>query len=182
MATHSSTLAWKIPWTEEPGRLQSMGLHRIRHDWSELAAAAATLNKEQNQISNPGSLPPESIFFFFFFSLKATILLTVYKLKHINSVQFSCSVVFDSLWPDEPQHTRPPCPSPTPGVHPNPCPMRRWCHPTISSSVVPFFSCRQSFPASGSFPVSQLFASKGKLLEFQLQHQSFQWTPRTDLL
>ena len=54
------------------------------------------------------------------------------------------------LWPHEPQHTRPPCPSPTPGVHPNPCPLCWWCHPTISSSVVPFSSCPQSFPASGS--------------------------------
>ena len=68
--------------------------------------------------------------------------------------QFSHSVVSDSLWPHEPQHARPPCPSPTPGVHPNPCPWSRWCHPTISSSVVPFSSCSQSFPASGSFQMS----------------------------
>ena len=67
-----------------------------------------------------------------------------------SSVQFSCSAVFDSLWPHEPQHARPRCPSSTAGVHPNPCPLSRWCHPTISSSVVPF-SCPQSFPASGSF-------------------------------
>ena len=69
----------------------------------------------------------------------------------IHSVQFSCSVVSDSLWPHKPQHARPPCPSPTPGVHPNPCPSSQWCHPTISSSVVPLSSCLQSFPASGSF-------------------------------
>ena len=68
----------------------------------------------------------------------------------------------DSLRPHELQHARPPCPSPTPGVHPNPCPLSRWCHPTISSSVVPFSSCPQSFPASGSFPASQLFASRGQ--------------------
>ena len=68
----------------------------------------------------------------------------------------------DSLWPHEPQHSRPPCPSPTPRVHPNPCPSSRWCHPTISSSVVPFSSCSQSFPASGSFPMSQLFAWGGQ--------------------
>ena len=66
-------------------------------------------------------------------------------------VQFSRSVASDSLQPHEPQHARPPCPSPTPGVHPNPCPLSSWCHPTISSSVVPFSSCPQSFPASGSF-------------------------------
>ena len=59
--------------------------------------------------------------------------------------QFSHSVVSDSLWPQEPQHTRPPCPSPTARVYPNPCPLSRWCHPTISSSVVPFSSCPQSF-------------------------------------
>ena len=68
----------------------------------------------------------------------------------------------DSLRPHEPQQARPPCPSPTPGVHPNPCPLSRWCHPTILSSVVPFSSCPQSFPASGSFPMSQLFASSGQ--------------------
>ena len=66
------------------------------------------------------------------------------------------------LWPHGLQHARPPCPSPTPRVHPNPCPLSGWCHPTISSSVVPFSSCPQSFPASGSFPVSQLFASGGQ--------------------
>ena len=68
----------------------------------------------------------------------------------------------DSLQPHEPQHMRPPCPSPTPTVHPNPCPLSQWCHPTISSSVVPFSSCPQSFPASGSFQMSQLSASGGQ--------------------
>ena len=80
----------------------------------------------------------------------------------ISSVQFSRSVVFDSLWPHEPQHARLPCPSPTPGVHPNPCPLSRWSHPTISSSVVPFSSRLQSLLASGFFPMSQLFASGGQ--------------------
>ena len=68
----------------------------------------------------------------------------------------------DSLWPHESQHTRPPCPSPIPRVYPNPFPLSQWCHPTISSSVVPFSSCPQSFPASGSFQMSQLFASGGQ--------------------
>ena len=67
------------------------------------------------------------------------------------SDQFSRSVVPDNLWPHEPQHARPPCPSPTPGVHPNLCALNRWCHPIISSSVVPFSTCPQSFLASGSF-------------------------------
>ena len=71
----------------------------------------------------------------------------------------SRSVVSDSLWPHEGKHARPPCPSPTPRVHPNPWPLSRWCHPTISSSVVPFSSHLQSFPASGSFQMSQLFTS-----------------------
>ena len=78
-----------------------------------------------------------------------------------SSVQFSHSVVSDSFRPHESQHTRPPCPSPTPGVHPNPSPWSRWCHQTISSSVVPFSSRPQSFPASGSFPMSQFFAWGG---------------------
>ena len=75
-----------------------------------------------------------------------------------SSVQFSRSVVSNSLRPHELQHTRPPCPSPTPRVHPNSCPLSRWCHPAISYSVVPFSSCPQSIPASESFPMSQLFA------------------------
>ena len=77
------------------------------------------------------------------------------------SVQFSHSVVSDCLQPHETQHARPPCPSPTAGVHPNPCPLSWRCHPTISSSVIPFSSFPQSFPASVSFQMSQLFASGG---------------------
>ena len=79
----------------------------------------------------------------------------------IHSVQFS-SVMSDSLRPCEPQHARPPCPSPTLRAHPNPSPLSRWCHPTISSSVIPFPSCLQSFPASGSFQMGQLFTSGGQ--------------------
>ena len=78
------------------------------------------------------------------------------------SVQFSRSVVSDSLWPHESQHIRPPCPSPTPRVHSDSCPSSQWCHPAISCSVVPFFSCPQSLPASESFPMSQLFAWGGQ--------------------
>ena len=79
-----------------------------------------------------------------------------------NSVQFSRSVASDSLRPHESQHARPPCPSPTPGVYPNSCPLSRWCHLTISCSVIPFSSCPQSFPASDSFQMCQLFASGGQ--------------------
>ena len=119
-ATHSSILAWKIPWTAEPGGLQS--------------------------------------------------------------VKFSYSAVSDSLQPHEPQHTRPPWPSPIPGVYPNPRPSSRWCHPTISSSVIPFSSCFQSFPASGSFQMSQLIASGGQSIGVSASNQSFQWIFRTDFL
>ena len=82
--------------------------------------------------------------------------------KYISSVQFSHSVVSDSLRPHELQHARPPCPPQTPGVHSNSCPSSQWCHPAISSSVVPFFSCPQFLPASGSFPMSQLFTWGGQ--------------------
>ena len=98
-----------------------------------------------------------------------------------GSVQSSCSVMSDSLWPYGLQHARPPCPSPAPGVYSSSCPLSRWCHPTTSSSIIPF-SCPQSFPASGSFPMSQLFTSEAKVLEFQLQHQPFQWIFSADLL
>ena len=80
-----------------------------------------------------------------------------------SSVQFSCSVTSDSLRPHELQHTRPPCPSPTPGGHSDSGPSSPWCHPAISSSVVPFSSLLQSFPASGSFPMCQFFASGGNI-------------------
>ena len=81
---------------------------------------------------------------------------------NVTSNQFSCSVVSDSLRPHGLQHTRLPCPSPTPGAYSNSCPSCRWCHPTTSFSVIPFSSCLQSFPASGSFPMSWFFVSGGQ--------------------
>ena len=78
------------------------------------------------------------------------------------NIQFNLSVVSKSLWPHESQHARPPCPSPTPGVHSDSRPSSRWCYPAISSSVVPFSSCPQSLPASESFPMSQLFTRSGQ--------------------
>ena len=86
-------------------------------------------------------------------------------LSQFSSVQFSHSVVSDSLQPHESQHARPPCPSPTPGVHSDSCSSSQWCHPAISSSVIPFSSCPQSLPASESFPMSQLFAWGGQSIE-----------------
>ena len=91
-----------------------------------------------------------------------------------SSVHFCHSVISDSLQPHGLQHSKLPCPLATPGACSNSCPLHRRCHPTIASFVIPFFSCLQSFPASGSFPVSQVFSSVAKVLEFQLQHQSFQ--------
>ena len=79
-----------------------------------------------------------------------------------DSLQFTHSVVYDSSWPHRPQHAKPPSPTPTPGVYSNSCPLSQWCHPTISSSVIPFSSCQQSLPASGSFQMSQLFTSGGQ--------------------
>ena len=81
---------------------------------------------------------------------------------YFSSVPFSCSVVSDSLWSHELQHAKPSCPSPTPGIYPNSCPLSWWCHPAILSFVSPFSSCPQSLPASESFPMSQLFTSGGR--------------------
>ena len=99
-----------------------------------------------------------------------------------SSVQFSRSVVSDSLRPHESQHTRPPCPSPTPGIHPDPRPSSQWCHPASSSSVVPFSSCPQSLPASESFPMSQHFTWGGQstgvsALASFLPKKSQGWSP-----
>ena len=99
-----------------------------------------------------------------------------------TSVQFSCSVVSDSLRPHELQHARPPCPSPTPGVHSDSRPWSQWCHPAVSSSIVPFSSCPQSLPASESFPMSQLFAWDGQsagvsALASFLPKKSQGWSP-----
>ena len=95
---------------------------------------------------------------------------------------FSHSVVSNSLRPHGLQHASLPCPSPTPGAYSNSCLLSRWCHPTISSSVVPFSSCPQSLPASGLFKWVSSSHQVPKVLELQLQHQCFQWTPRADLL
>ena len=90
--------------------------------------------------------------------MKKIIILVI----RFSSVQFSCTVMSDSLRPHELHHARPPCPSPTPGVHSNACPSSQWCHPAISSSVVPFSSCPQSLPVSESFPRSQFFTWGGQ--------------------
>ena len=109
------------------------------------------------------SLGPTAFFFFFFQQL------SLWSNSHyfpvvvfFSSVQFSHSAVSESLWPHESQHTRPLCPSPTPGVYSNSRPLSQWCHPAISSSVILFSSCPQSLPVTGSFPMSQLLAWGGQ--------------------
>ena len=114
--------------------------------------------------------------------LKGFKMLSILRPIQFSSVQFSLSVVSDSLRPRESQHIRPPCPSPTPGIHSNSHPSSWWWHPAISSSVIPFFSCPQSLQHQGLFQWVNSSHEVAKVLEFQLQHQSFQWTPRTDLL
>ena len=147
MATHSSILAWRIPWTEKPGGLQSMGSQRVGHSW-------VTKQKQQ------GNFNTDFMF---------------------TSVQFSHSVVSDSLWSHGLPHTGLPCPSPTPGACSNSCLSSWWCHPTISSSSPspPALNLSQH---QGLFQWVSSSHQVAKILEFQLQHQYLQWTPRTDLL
>ena len=114
---------------------------------SHLALTYVVFHKPTSRLIPQIWLPIHSFFFFFFF---------------LMLLLFSRSVVSDFLWPHGLQHARLPCPSPSPGVCSDLRPLSRWCHPTISSSVTLFSSCLQSFPASGSFPVSQLFASGGQ--------------------
>ena len=100
----------------------------------------------------------------------------------LSSVQFSRTVVSNTLRPHESQHARPPCPSPTPWGYPNSCPSSWWCHPAISSSVTPSPPAPSPFQHQGLFQWVNSSHEVAKVLEFQLQHQSFQWTPRTDLI
>ena len=111
---------------------------------------------ENNPLIFKFSVLPFHLVYIFQFHLSFFVFLSQFSSIH------SRSVVSDSLRPHESQHTRPPCPSPTPGVHSNSCPSSRWSHPAIASSVIPFSSCRQSLPASESFPMSQLFAWGGQ--------------------
>ena len=103
-----------------------------------------------------------------------------YLAQCFSSIHFSCFVVSNSLWPHGLQQASLPYTSPTPGACSNSCPLSQWCHPTISSSVVPFSSCLQFFPASGVFQWVSSSHQVAQVLELQLQHQSFQWIFRTD--
>ena len=153
MATHSSILAWRIPWTEEPGGLWSLRLQRVGHDWSDLAAAADRKGVIINNVYLR-QLTYSKLSFLAFFS-------SPYQFFYLDLLLFSRSVVFNSLWSHGLQHTRLPCPSPFLGACSNSCPLSWWCHPTISSSVVPF-SCFKYFLTSRSSPVSQFFTSGGQ--------------------
>ena len=120
-------------------------------------------------------------FWFLAFPLDSFLRVSISLLILLSCMVSTFSIRVFNLTLCDPRHARPPCPSPTPRGHPNPYPLSQWCHPTVSSSVIPFSSCPQSFPASGSFQMSQLFASGGQNIRVSLQNQSFQWTPRTDL-
>ena len=151
MATHSSILAWTISWTEEPGGLQSMGLQKVGHDWAtslhynkclysqEVRLEVPLQNKYRKWKSKSIKMHWTNKGQNYLHTMKKreeTYLESWYVPSvQFSSFQFSGSVLSDSLWPHESQHTRTPCPSPTPGVHPESHPSSRWCHPAISSSV-----------------------------------------------
>ena len=124
-----------------------------------------------------------AILFFVIVKVPHPFCLFIEDMEYCSSVQFSRSVVSNSLWPHESQHTRPPCPSPTPGVYSNSCPSSRWRHPATSPSVISFSSCPQSFPASGSFPMGQLFTWDGQSIRVSasasvlpMNTQDWSWT------
>ena len=152
MATHSSILAWKIPRTEETSGLQSMGSQRVGHDWA-------------THTTTTGMLWPQVVRFLL------GVVPNVFFLKHFQFFLYSEDTVVVvavqsqsclTLWPQGLQHARLPCPSLSLRVCSDSCLLSQWCHPNISSSVAPFSCCPQSFLASGSFPMSWLFASGGQ--------------------
>ena len=150
---YSSILAWKVPCTEELGRLLSRGLQRIEYSWTVMCYKLQNTNYEVSD----STYEIKALTFAFKIGLAP-------HTEGYNScswflVLFSHSVVSNSSWPHGLQHARLPCSSPSPGACSNSCHSSQWCHPTISSSVAPFSCCLQSFPASGSFLMSQLFTS-----------------------
>ena len=160
MPTHSSILAWRIPWTKEPGGLWSVVSQRVRHDWSNLAQTHTFNIRGWKHDGLNYSFATLTLYVWVNYLISLNPLLFIVKmgLKMVESiVHFSCSVVSDYFRPHGLQYSRPPCPSPTPGVYSDLCPLSWWCHSTISSFVVPFFSSHlQSFPTS--FQMSQFIA------------------------
>ena len=179
MVTDSSILAWRIPWMEEPGRLQSSGSQRVGHNWATSLSLSyrlliSTPGRHKITYINTGSKGV--------WSGQSLVAKMPQECSNTKSVQFSCSLVSNSLGSQELQHARPPCPSPTPRIHTDSCSSSQWCHPAISSSVIPFSSCPQSLPASESFPMSQLFAWSGQstgvsALALFLPKKSQGWSP-----
>ena len=196
MAPDSSTLACKIPWVEEPGRLQSMESLRVRHNWAISFSLFTFMHWRRKWQPTLVFLPGESqgqrslvvchlwgrtesdttevtlqqqqtitwvrcALFLLIYGQEMTWITVQPQFSSVQSL--SCVWLFVTPWT---QHARPPCPSPTPRVYSNSCPLSWWCHPAISSSVIPFSSCLQSFLASGSFQMSQFFKSGTKVLEF----------------
>ena len=172
MATHSSMIAWKIPWMEKPGGHQSMGLKR--EDMTEWLTYM-----QHNRGQWALILRPCGGFFLFF--LPQTHWVTRIT-EYFFSVQFSRSVVSDSLQPHEWQHARPPLSITNSQSSPNPRPSSWWCHPAISSSVIPFYSYPNPSQHQSLFQWVNSSHEVATVLEFQLQHHSFQRTPRPGLL
>ena len=179
----SLSKSWETVKDMEPGMLQSMESQSMQHNtgtkqqrdpkelpvpsviWSYSEEAVVVVCESESSFSPDTDCAFTLIFDFSAFKSvrsKCVLFINYQVYGIIFPFQFSHSVVSDFSWPREPQHARPPCPSPTPWAHPNSYPLSQWCHPTISSSVVPFSSCPQSFPASGPFQMSQLFASGGQ--------------------
>ena len=169
------------PW-DSPGKNTGVGCHfllqclKVKSE-SEVAQACPTLSDPMHC-----SLPGSSVHGIFQARVLEWVVISFSREMLFSSVQFSHSVVSNSLWPHESQHARPPCPSPTPWAYSNSCPSSRWCHPAISSSVVPFSSCPPIPPSIRVFPSeSTLHMRCLKYWSFSFSISSFQWTPRTDL-
>ena len=149
------------------------------YDW--LAGSPCSPRDSQESSPTPQFKGINSSVLSFLYSPTLTSIHDYWK-NHQSHSQFSRSIVSKSLWPHEPQHTRPPCPLPIPGVYPNSCPLSQWCYPTISSSAVPFSSYPQSFSASGSFQMSQLFPSGGQRIGASASTSILSKNTQTDLL
>ena len=152
----TTALVFWTTWTPTTGTCLLHGEKRITSLWH--SDKVKRVSGDTSKLNNPKKSSSECLGDSFM-SLFMCAFDKCY-LGQFSSVQ--SLIMSESLWPHGPQHSRPPCPSPTPGVYSDSCPLSRWCHPTISSSVVPFSSCLQSFPASGSFPMSRLFTSGGQ--------------------
>ena len=149
---------WSFSFSISPSNEYS-GLISFRMDWLDFLVVEGSLKSLLQYHSSKASV-----------------------LQCFSSVQFSCSVMSDSLWPHESQHSRPPCLSPTAGVYPNSCPSSRWCHPTISSSVTPSLPAFDLSQHHGIFQWISSSHQVAKVLELQLQHQFFQWVFKVDFL